>query len=127
MPHRILIADDSQCLRELMETILSACGYRVTIAEDGQAAWEELTHCQPDLVLLDIEMPRIDGCEVCRRIKSQPETRNIPVILISGRRDAADLARCVGADAFLSKPFSVDDLRGRIGSLLCGTLNYAAN
>jgi CheY-like chemotaxis protein len=115
---RILVADDNQCMRELMEAILSAYGYRVTIAADGQAAWEELPGCQPDLILLDFEMPRADGCEICRRIKSQPETRNIPVILVSGRQDAADLAQSAGADAFLPKPFSIDDLRVRIEALL---------
>ena len=127
MPSRILIADDSQCIRELMDAILSSCGYSVTITVDGQAAWEELASCQPDLILLDIEMPRIDGCEVCRRIKSQPKTQNIPVILISGRQDAADLARGAGADAFLNKPFSISDLRGQVEALLWVSVNYAVN
>ena len=118
MPSRILYADDNQCMRELVDTILSAAGYSMTITEDGQAAWEELDHCKPHLVLLDIEMPRVDGCEVCRRIKNQPETRNTPVILISGRGDTADLAQGAGADAYLTKPFTLDELRGRIHSLL---------
>ena len=118
MTPRILVADDSEVIRELMRTIFSSFGYSVTFAEDGHAAWEVLLTCQPDLVVLDIEMPRLDGCEVCRRIKSHPETRNIPVILLSGRHDTADLARRFGADAFLNKPFSINDLRFRVDSLL---------
>jgi len=118
MPSRILYADDDQWMRDIVDTILSAAGYSVTITVDGQAAWEELENCKPHLVLLDIEMPRVDGCEVCRRIKNQPETRDTPVILISGRQDAADLALGAGADAFLTKPFTLEELRGRIDSLL---------
>jgi CheY-like chemotaxis protein len=118
MPYRILIADDNQCLRELVGIILDSCGYGVTITADGLACWEALQDYQPDLVVLDIDMPQIDGCEVCRRIKSQPETRDIPVILVSGRQDAGDLARGAGANAFLSKPFAIEDLRVQIEALL---------
>lgn len=118
MRPRILIADDNECLRDLMAAILEACGYSVTLTSDGHAAWEELANSPPHLALLDIEMPIVDGCEVCRRIKSQPETRDIPVILVSARDDTDELARKAGADCFLNKPFSIYDLRLRVESLI---------
>jgi CheY-like chemotaxis protein len=118
MTPKILVADDNPSIRETMSTILDAFGYNVTVAEDGLAAWEALARCQPHLVVLDIDMPRLDGCEVCRRIKSQPETQAIPVILVSGSRDTAALASLAGADAFLSKPFFLEDLKTQIDSLL---------
>jgi CheY-like chemotaxis protein len=118
MTPRILIADDSPELRGLMAAILDSCGYLVTIAEDGLAAWEAIGRDLPSVVVLDIEMPRLDGCEVCRRIKSQPETCGIPVLLVSGCGQTAERARSAGADGFLDKPFYVEDLLGQVDSLL---------
>ena len=77
-----------------------------------------LEHSQPDLVLLDIQMPGLDGCKTCREIKSRPETRDIPVMLVSGLAEAQDLAETAGADDFLIKPFNLDDLYDRVETLL---------
>jgi len=118
MTPRILIADDSPETRKLMESILDSGGYLVTIAADGLDAWEAISRDRPHIVVLDIEMPGIDGCEVCRRIKSQPETSGIPVLLVSGCGRTAELARSAGADGFLDKPFYLNDLRDQVGSLL---------
>jgi CheY-like chemotaxis protein len=118
MTPRILVADDNPSMLELMAVILDSRGYRVTVVEDGLAAWEEIGRDLPNMVVLDIEMPRLDGCEVCRRMKSQPETNGIPVILISGRQDVADRARLAGADAFLNKPFFLDALEAQIDTLI---------
>jgi len=115
---RILVADDNEAMRTLMADILPSLGYAVTTAPDGPTAIAELGRCEPHLVLLDIEMPGIDGCEVCRRIKSHPETRSIPVVLVSGRADTSDRAAGAGADAFLQKPFLIDDLRRWLRALL---------
>ena len=118
MMPRILIADDNPSMLELLQAILDSLGYRVTAAEDGLAAWEEVRRELPNMVVLDIEMPRLDGCEVCRRMKSQPETRGIPVILVSGCQDIAARAQLAGADAFLNKPFFLDDFQVQVGALL---------
>lgn len=103
-----------------MAKILSSSGYSVTVAEDGQAAWEELAREPAHLLLLDIEMPRLDGCEVCRRVKSHPRTKAIPVMLLSGRPDVGSQARAAGADSFLNKPFSIKALQVQVETLLGG-------
>jgi CheY-like chemotaxis protein len=126
MTPRILIADDNPSMLEILEAILDSLGYRVTVAEDGLAAWEEVSRELPNMLVLDIEMPRLDGCEVCRRMKSQPETRSIPVILVSGCQDIAERAHHAGADAFLNKPFFLDDLQGQVSALLGQSLPLAA-
>jgi CheY-like chemotaxis protein len=118
MTPRILIVDDNQPILEAMAAILDSDGYLVTTAGDGLDAWEEIGRDRPSMVVLDIEMPGLDGCEVCRRIKSQPETRAIPVILVSGCGKTAELARNAGADGFLDKPFLLDELLDQVGSLL---------
>jgi len=115
---RILVADDSETMRTLMTDLLPAMGYAVITASDGHKAIEEFGRCEPHLVLLDIEMPGLDGCEVCRRIKSHPETRSTPVVLVSGHPDASDRAARAGADGFLPKPFLLDDLREWLRALL---------
>lgn len=117
-PPRILVADDSEPIRMLMADVLPTMGYAVILVSDGHTALEELGRSEPHLVLLDIEMPGLDGCEVCRRIKEHPKTRNIPVILVSGRADTSDRAAGAGADSFLQKPFQFDDLFGQLHSLL---------
>jgi CheY-like chemotaxis protein len=118
MTARILAADDNQANLDLMSTVLSVWGYDVTTACDGVEALEKLDVSLPDLVLLDIEMPGVDGCEVCRHIKDHSAMRHIPVILVSGRADIADCAWKAGADGFLSKPYSLDELHRQVDSLL---------
>ena len=95
-------------------------GYRVTTAADGEQALEEVAKERPDLVLLDIVMPKVDGYEVCRRLKSDPATRLIPVVLVTGLTDTDSRIRGleVGADDFMSKPFIVPEMRARVASLL---------
>jgi CheY-like chemotaxis protein len=108
---RILIADDNESVRVLMTSVLESRGYNVTVTCDGVQALQELDEgSSPDLMLLDIEMPGLDGCEVCSRVKSRPDTRGIPVVLVSGLCDTADRASKAGADGFVSKPFSLDTL-----------------
>ena len=126
MTPRILIVDDSPEIRKVMEAILDSCGYLVLIAEDGLEAWEVFGRDRPSMVVMDIEMPGLDGCEVCRRIKSQPETCDIPVLLVSGCGRVAELAQSAGADAFLSKPFYLKDLVGQVGSLLSRSMAQVA-
>ena len=118
MATRILAADDNEGALDLMTTLLSVWGYKVTTACDGVEALQKLKDSLPDLVILDIEMPGVDGCLVCRNIKGDSGMRHIPVILVSGRADIADCAWKAGADGYLSKPYSLDDLHQQVESLL---------
>jgi putative two-component system response regulator len=120
MPGSILVVDDERANRVLLEEMLVACGYNVSAASDGQEALEEVARHHPDLVLLDIMMPRLDGLEVCRRLKSDPATRLTPVVLVSSMANLQDRLRGIeaGADDFLNKPVEWSELRARVRSLM---------
>lgn len=116
----VLVVDDIQANRELLEGYLSALGYEVREAADGQAALDTIETAEPDLVLLDIEMPKVGGLEVCRRIKAHPTRRLVPVVLITARSDRATRLAGIeaGADDFLTKPFDSQELLIRTKVLL---------
>ena len=120
MPARILIVDDESASRTALEMLLRREGYEVHNASDGSCALAECSSFRPDLVLLDVLMPGINGFEVCRRIKATPETRLTPVVLITGLSDAEDRIQGInaGADDFLSKPIDVNELLARTRSLI---------
>ncbi len=105
--NRILVVEDEESLLKLESILLSSKGYNVTGVMDGKSALEEVMAHRPDLVILDIMLPEIDGFEVCRRIKENPATSTIPVVMLTAKKNSQDVARGteVGANAYLTKPF----------------------
>ncbi len=116
----LLVVDDQPNSRMLLGDLLEGIGYRVSEAESGNQALQMLETFQPDLILLDVMMPGLDGFEVCRRIKANEETRLIPVVLITAASDRKNRVRGIeaGADDFLSKPFDESELLARVRSLV---------
>jgi putative two-component system response regulator len=116
----ILLADDNEANRELLSELLSAESYKVVCAADGQQALERVASGSVDLALLDVVMPRPTGFEVCQAMKSKPETRLIPVILLTSLNSDADRIHGImcGADDFLNKPVNKHELLARVHSLL---------
>jgi two-component system alkaline phosphatase synthesis response regulator PhoP len=117
---RVLIADDIQQNRELLEAYLADEGYEILMASDGQQTMQLVDQQQPDLILLDIMMPRMSGYEVCSQIKSDPARRGILVLMVTALNEAGDIEKAVnaGCDDFLTKPVNRLELRTRVRSLL---------
>ena len=120
MTAKILIVDDDAVNRELLQELLAVEKLEVVTAPDGQSSLLEFARFKPDLVLLDVNMPFLDGFEVCRRLKSNPDTRLTPVILITALSAKDDRVKGIqaGADGFLTKPFDGSELMAHVRSLL---------
>lgn len=112
----ILLVEDEPAQREVLSYNLAANGYRVNVAQDGEEAMMMVGEDMPDLIVLDWMMPNLSGIEVCRRLKTRSETRNIPVIMLSARSEEVDRVRGLetGADDYVIKPYSVAELMARI-------------
>jgi two-component system alkaline phosphatase synthesis response regulator PhoP len=117
---KILIADDNHQNCELLDAYLAAEGYQIKMVHDGQQTLESIAQSQPDLVLLDIMMPKVSGYEVCKRLKSSPETRDIPIVMITALAEMGDIEKAVnaGANDFLTKPVNKLELTTRVKTLL---------
>ena len=125
----ILVVDDVSENRKMLSAFLSPMGYSVVEAADGKQALEKFDIEPPDLVLLDLKMPGIDGFEVCKRLKSNPETKMVPIIVITGLADDENHLGALeyGADDFLAKPFNINFLKARLKSLLSTKQLYDQN
>jgi two-component system alkaline phosphatase synthesis response regulator PhoP len=120
---KILVVDDEVNITQILEFSIGAEGYEVITASNGEEAVEKARREQPDLIILDIMMPRIDGYEACRILKSNPLTKNIPVVLLTAKGRDIDkrLGYEVGATDYIIKPFSPNKLIERIQELLTMT------
>jgi DNA-binding response OmpR family regulator len=121
---KILVVDDEIYIVHILDFSLGMEGYEVVTALDGEQALEKVKSEKPDLIVLDIMMPKLDGYEVCKNVKSSAETQHIPVILLSakGRNVDQKLGFDVGADDYITKPFSPRKLVERINQLLGQTV-----
>jgi DNA-binding response OmpR family regulator len=116
----VLVADDDDDIRSLVAFRLMKSGYRVLVARDGEEALALALSHAPDLAVLDVMMPKIDGYEVTRRLRKEDATRGMPVILLTSRAQDVDVARGfeAGADDYIRKPFSPQELRARVQAIL---------
>lgn len=117
---RILVVDDEEDLLELIQYNLGKEGYRVTCVSSGEDALRAARHDLPDLVVLDLLLPSIDGLQVCKQLKSDPRSRHIPVVMLTAKGEEADIVTGLelGADDYLTKPFSPRVLLARIRAIL---------
>jgi DNA-binding response OmpR family regulator len=119
-PPLVLVADDDEDIRSLVTFRLERAGFRVIAAEDGDSALTLALERSPDLAVLDVMMPRLDGYELTRRLREHEQTKSMPIILLTARAQEADVARGfeAGADDYIRKPFSPQELRARVQAIL---------
>lgn len=117
---RVLIVEDEEALATLLEYNLSKENFEVAVAGDGEEALLKVEEDAPDIIILDWMLPKISGIEVCRRLRTRPETRNVPIIMLTARSEEADRIRGLetGADDYLTKPFSTNELIARLRAVL---------
>lgn len=117
---RILIADDNAPNCELLEAFLADVECEIAVAVDGRDTLDKVASFQPDLILLDVMMPKLSGFEVCQQLKSQPATRRIMVLMVTALNESGDIERAVnsGTDDFLSKPVNKFELVKRVENML---------
>lgn len=110
--HRVLVVDDDLVIRQLIGINLELEGFEVHMAADGEEALRQAVEVMPDVVVLDVMMPRLDGLQVARRLREDARTQGMRLVLVSARAQAADLQRGedMGVDAYVTKPFEPDEL-----------------
>ncbi len=120
MSKRILVIEDQEDNRQLLRDLLTSADFEVIEAEDGEAGLAAAAKCRPDLILMDIQLPVLDGYEATRQIKADPALRAIPIIVITsyGLSGDDDKARAAGCDAYFSKPFSPRQLLAKVREYL---------
>lgn len=118
--HRVLIADDNETNVELLDAYLAGMDVEIQVAVDGQDTLTKAADFKPHLVLLDVMMPRLNGFEVCKKLKASPESRGVMVLMVTALNELGDIERAVeaGADDFLSKPVNKIELLKRVENML---------
>lgn len=116
MPRRILLVDDEPGIRKMVGKRLQVAGFQVTVSPDGEDAMLRVRKDPPDLVILDIMLPGVDGFTVCETLKQDARTRHVPIILFSAKDSQQDYRRgmAAGADAYITKPYKPQDLEGLV-------------
>ncbi|MFQ5578941.1 MAG: response regulator transcription factor [Anaerolineae bacterium] len=119
VPH-ILVAEDELDIRELIAIALQLSGYRVTQAQNGQEAIQKAKELVPDLILLDVRMPRMTGYEACEVLKTDAATGHIPIVFLSAKGQEAEIkqGKNLGAEAYFLKPFAPDELSENVRKIL---------
>lgn len=114
---RILIVDDAEGQRFILRNIITDMGYQPILAESGEQALKVIPRCNPQLILLDVSMPEMDGFEVCRRLKENPDTKDVPIIFISGFENVEEITKVfeVGGEDYVTKPFIPEEIKARVG------------
>ncbi|MBV6395441.1 MAG: Transcriptional regulatory protein WalR [Anaerolineales bacterium] len=117
---KILIAEDERDIRDLVAFTLRFAGHEVVAASNGEEAVQMAPQADPDLILMDVRMPRMTGYEACRAIKSNPKLKNIPVVFLSAKGQESEIQTGleVGAEEYLLKPFAPDQLTDRVKAIL---------
>jgi len=117
---QVLVVEDEDALSALLQYNLDKEGYAVTVAGDGEEALVLIDEQMPDLIVLDWMLPKVSGVEVCRRLRARPETRNLPIIMLTARGEESDRIRGLdtGADDYVVKPFSMTELCARVRAVL---------
>lgn len=117
---KVMVIDDSKVIRRTAESLLVKAGFRVYTAEDGFDALAKIADTQPEIIFVDIMMPRLDGYQTCALIKNNSRFRGTPVVMLSSKDGLFDKAkgRIVGSDSYLTKPFSREDLLDAISTLV---------
>lgn len=118
--HRILIADDNDANRELLEAYLVNVDCEIETSVNGQDTLQKVASFHPDLVLLDVMMPKLSGFEVCKKIKDDPQTKRVMILMVTALNELGDIERAVaaGTDDFLSKPVNKIELLKRVDNML---------
>jgi len=120
MAHRLLLADDSITIQKVVELVLAEEGFDIKAANNGEEALAAMARFMPDVVLADIDMPKMNGYQLCERIKTNPATKGVPVILLAGAFEPLDeeLAKNVGAEDYIIKPFESQELISKINAVI---------
>ena len=127
MAPRVLVIEDSDVIQRLIEVCLRPAGFEVETADDGPTGLDQALTSPPDLIILDVGLPRMDGWEVLKRLRDNPATRTVAVLVLTAHAQEANRERAgqVGADAFLTKPFRPNELRSVATELLAAAETLA--
>ena len=127
MPELILVAEDERDIRDLLVTFLEIGGFKTVAVPNGQAAVEQAVDRRPDLILLDVRMPFMDGLQACAALKAMPGTCDIPIVFLSAYATPQDVAKglAAGAAKYLAKPVDLDDLNQSVAEILRQAKKYS--